>query len=200
MTSINPLVSKLGGYHLILGSGSPRRKIFLEEMGLAFEIRKKPVEENYPSHLKGKEISKYLAELKAEPFQKELREKDILITSDTVVWSNEESLAKASSVAEASQMIQQLSGDWHEVITSVCFSTNGSIHSVSASTLVKFKEFSTEEIDYYVNTYKPFDKAGAYGIQEWLGIIGISEIQGSYTNVVGLPTHLVYKTLMDMVS
>ncbi|WP_422861201.1 Maf family nucleotide pyrophosphatase [Flagellimonas sp. W118] len=200
MAENNPLKEKLKDHKLILGSGSPRRKQFLEDLGLAFEVRPKPVEEIYPANLKGEQISNYLAELKATPFKPELEENEIVLTSDTVVWFNNESLAKASNENEAYQMLSKLSGDWHEVITSVCFTTLNLQKTVSATTLVKFMDFSNEEINYYIKRCQPFDKAGAYGIQEWIGMIGISEIKGSYTNVVGLPTHLVYKTLMDMVS
>ncbi|WP_222983988.1 Maf family nucleotide pyrophosphatase [Flagellimonas meishanensis] len=197
---INPLQEKLKDRKIILGSGSPRRKAFLEELGLDFEVRAKPVDEIHPLDLKGSEISEYLAQLKASVFLPELREKEIVITSDTVVWHENTSLAKAENAFEASKMLGQLSGKWHEVITSVCFTTVTTQKVVSAITEVKFKEFSQEEIEFYIEKCKPFDKAGAYGIQEWIGMIGISEIRGSYTNVVGLPTHLVYKTLMDMVS
>ena len=194
----NPLKKKLQGYKLILGSGSPRRKLFLKELGLDFEVRPKSVDEIYPEHLQGQEISEYLAQLKATPFKKELQPKEIVLTSDTVVWHNGASLAKAANAQEAFEMLRTLSGDWHEVITSVCFTTIDFQKTVSAVTEVKFKEFSDEEINYYIEQCQPFDKAGAYGIQEWIGMIGISEIKGSYTNVVGLPTHLVYDTLMNL--
>ncbi|SNY99724.1 Maf family nucleotide pyrophosphatase [Flagellimonas pacifica] len=194
----SPLNQKLKGRKLILGSGSPRRKMFLEEMGLDFEVRPKSVEEIYPDNLKGKEISSYLAKLKADPFKEELQENEIVLTSDTVVWYKDTSLAKASSKQEAFEMLRTLSGDWHEVITSVCFTTIQRQKTVSATTLVKFKDFTDEEINFYIEQCKPFDKAGAYGIQEWIGMIGISEIKGSYTNVVGLPTQLVYQTLTEL--
>ncbi|MEZ4811307.1 MAG: Maf family nucleotide pyrophosphatase [Allomuricauda sp.] len=194
----NPLAEKLKNRKLILGSGSPRRRMFLEEMGLDFEVRPKHVDEIYPENLQGKEISDYLARLKAEPFKTELEPNDILITSDTVVWYNGRSLAKAAHKEEAFEMLRTLSGDWHEVITSVCFTTFDSQKTVSETTRVKFMDFTDTEIDYYIEKCRPFDKAGAYGIQEWIGIIGISEIKGPYTNVVGLPTHLVYKTLMEL--
>lgn len=196
----NPLQEKLKGYRLILGSGSPRRKWFLEEMGLDFEIRPKSVEEIYPNGLQSSEISDYLAKLKASPFKGELDKNDIVITSDTVVWHKEKSLAKAATQKEAFQMLRTMSGDWHEVITSVCFTTKDQQKTVHATTHVKFMDFTDEEIKYYIERCEPFDKAGAYGIQEWIGMVGISEIKGSYTNVVGLPTHLVYKTLMELVS
>jgi len=196
----NPLNKKLKAYTLILGSGSPRRKMFLEEMGLDFVVRPKSVDEVYPEHLQGHEISDYLAELKAVPFKTELNENEIVLTSDTVVWYNGASLAKASTKEEAFSMLRTLSGDWHQVITSVCFTTKTNQKTVNETTEVKFMDFTDEEINFYIENCHPFDKAGAYGIQEWIGMVGISEIRGSYTNVVGLPTHLVYKTLMDMVS
>ena len=194
------LLKKLREYQIILASGSPRRHQFFKDMELPFEIRLKPVEEIYPPHLKGGEISDYLAKLKAEAFRNDLNEKQILITSDTVVWHNGQSLAKAVNDKEAQRMLAQLSGDWHQVITSVCFTTQSKQLIKNSITEVKFKELLPIEIDHYIKQYKPFDKAGAYGIQEWLGLIGIEELKGSYTNVVGLPTQLVYKTLLDMVS
>ena len=196
----NPLVEKLAGYTIVLASGSPRRKKFFEELGVNFEIRLKPVEEVYPEHLKGEEISDYLAQLKASVFKHHIKHHEILVTSDTVVWHRDESLAKASSEKEAADMLMKLSGSWHEVITSVCFTSINEQRTVNAVTKVKFKNLSRSEIDFYINSCQPYDKAGAYGIQEWLGAIGIEEIRGSYNNVVGLPTHLVYKTLMDMVT
>ncbi len=190
----------LKDHKLILASGSPRRKMFFEEMGLDFEIQLRPVEEIYPQHLKGAEISDYLAALKASVFRDDLNPKEILITSDTVVWHNNESLAKAATPEQAFEMLKKLSDDWHQVITSVCFTTTDSQKVFNRITSVKFRELDDDEINYYITNYKPFDKAGAYGIQEWIGLVGIEEIKGSYTNVVGLPTQLVYKTLMHMVS
>jgi septum formation protein len=195
----NPLAEKLKNHKLILASGSPRRKKFFEDLGINFEIRIKPVNEVYPDELKGKEIAAYLAELKASVFKDELEPNEILVTSDTVVWHNNESLAKAMDKNEAIEMLQKLSGQWHDVITSVCFTTATNQKTVSATTKVKLANLSSTEINYYIDTFKPFDKAGAYGIQEWIGLIAIEEISGSYNNVVGLPTQLVYKTLMDMV-
>ncbi len=194
----NPLKEKLKHKKIILGSGSPRRKMFLEDLGLDFEVRTRSVEEIYPETLQGREISEYLARLKATPFKNELEPNQIIITSDTVVWHDNTSLAKAADSAEAFKMLRTLSGDWHEVITSVCFTTMGAQKTVSSITKVKLKDFTDDEINYYIESCQPFDKAGAYGIQEWIGMIGISKIQGSYTNVVGLPTHLVYKTLMEL--
>lgn len=169
-------------------------------MGLEFEVRLKTVEEVYPKNLKGGEISDYLAELKAEGFKGSLSTNEILLTSDTVVWHKDKSLAKVSNVDEAYEMLKTMSGDWHEVITSVCFTTNSSQKTVHRITQVKFKKLADDEIRFYIDAFKPYDKAGAYGIQEWIGLVGIEEIRGSYPNVVGLPTQLVYQTLRNMVS
>jgi len=190
----------LKGYKIILASGSPRRQEFFRELQIDFEVRLKSVEEVYPDTLQGSEISDYLCQLKASVFKNDLKKNDILITSDTVVWHKNASLAKASNEKEAFTMLRTLSGDWHEVITSVCLTTSQTQKIVNHSTKVKFKALSDEEIWYYIRNFQPYDKAGAYGIQEWLGLIGIEEIKGSYTNVVGLPTQLVYKILIEMVN
>ncbi len=189
---------RLKNYRIILASGSPRRQQLLEEMGIPFEVRLKPVDEVYPSTLKAAGIADYLAQLKAAAFKGNLAENEILITSDTVVWFKNRSYAKAGSEALAFEMLQTLSGNRHQVITSVCFTTSTEQITKHDITEVKFRNLEDAEIRYYIEHFKPFDKAGAYGIQEWLGLIGIEAIQGSYTNVVGFPTHLVYKTLMDM--
>ncbi|MEM8509383.1 MAG: Maf family nucleotide pyrophosphatase [Bacteroidota bacterium] len=195
----NPLVKKLKDHKIILASGSPRRRKFLEEMGVPFEVRIPDVEEIYPKYLKAEEISDHLAILKAAALQADLKSNEILITSDTVVWYKNTSLAKAANTKEAMEMLNKLSGEWHQVITSVCITTPRSQKTENAVTRVKFRALTQEEITFYIEQYHPYDKAGAYGIQEWLGAIGIEEIQGSYNNVVGFPSHLVYKTLMDMV-
>ena len=191
------LKSLLKHKNIILASGSPRRKQFFEDLGLPFEIRLKPVKEEYPSKLKHFEISDYLAQLKSLPFKNELKPNDILITSDTIVWHNEQALGKPKSADEALSMLTSLSNTTHEVITSVCFKTTQSQKTIHAVTKVKFKALSVPEIQYYIEEYKPFDKAGSYGIQEWIGHIGISSIEGSYDNVVGLPVHLVYQELLN---
>lgn len=190
----------LKDYHLILASGSPRRQQFFKDLGLSFEIRLKPVDEVYPLHLKRAEISDYLSKLKSEAFKSELKKHEILITSDTIVWHQEKALGKPANEAEAFEMIQSLSGSVHEVITSVSFTTLQNQITKHAITKVYFKELSHEEILYYIKNFQPFDKAGGYGIQEWIGYIGINRIEGSYFNVMGLPLHLVYKTLTTMVS
>ncbi|HLV39384.1 Maf family nucleotide pyrophosphatase [Xanthomarina sp.] len=194
------LNEKLKNQHLILASGSPRRQQFFTDLGLDFEVRLKPVNEEYPSRLKHFEISDYLSQLKALPFKDELKENDILITSDTIVWHNNQALGKPKNNMDAFKIIKSLSHDTHEVITSVCFTTTKLQKTVYSVTKVTFKELSDNEIKHYIKTCKPFDKAGAYGIQEWIGQIGITKIEGSYFNVVGLPTHLVYQTLNTLVS
>lgn len=191
------LKDKLKDFHLILASGSPRRQQFFEDLGLEFEIRLRPVEEKYPDHLQGSEITDYLSELKAVPFQQELSTGEILITSDTIVSLDGQALGKPTDPAQAGEMLRELSGKRHEVITSVCFTTPVKQRTVNCATQVHFASLTSEEIDYYINEYRPFDKAGAYGIQEWIGLIGIERIEGSYFNVVGLPTHLVYRTLKE---
>ena len=192
------LNDKLKHHNLILASASPRRQQFFKDLGLEFEIRLKPVNEEYPQRLRHFEISDYLAQLKALPFENELKPNDILITSDTIVWHNHKALGKPRDVAEAFDIIKSLSNATHEVITSVCFTASSFQKTVNAVTKVTFKNLSDEEIRYYITTCKPFDKAGAYGIQEWIGHIGVTKIEGSYFNVMGLPTHLVYQTLNDM--
>ena len=194
------LNEKLKNYSIILASGSPRRQQFFKELDIHVDIRLKPVKEEYPQRLSHFEISDYLAQLKALPFQNELKDNDILITSDTIVWHNNKALGKPKDSAEAFQMIKSLSNATHEVITSVCFTSKTFQKTVNSTTKVTFKAFTDDEINYYINTCKPFDKAGAYGIQEWIGQIGVTKIEGSYFNVMGLPTHLVYKTLNDMVN
>ena len=196
----NPLQRALRGHKLILGSGSPRRRAYLEELGLEFEVRTKAVDETYPEQLHGRQISEYLAQLKAGAQREGLGPKEVLITSDTVVWHKGASLAKAEDRDQAVQMLRTLSGDVHQVITSICFTTRELQRTETAITEVKVRELSREEIEYYVEKYRPFDKAGAYGIQEWIGLVGIVEIKGSYPNVVGLPTHLLYNALMELTS
>lgn len=194
------LNEKLKDYRIILASGSPRRQQFFKDLGLDFEIILKPVKEEYPDRLKHFEISDYLAQLKSLPFKEILSEKDILITSDTIVWHDDKALGKPKNKDDAFNMIRSMSGKTHEVISSVCFKTSQKEKTVNAITKVTFKELSDEEIWYYINTYSPMDKAGAYGIQEWIGLIAVTKLEGSYFNVMGLPTHLVYRTLNELIA
>lgn len=193
------LHKKLQDYTIILASSSPRRQQFFKDLGFDFKIQLKPIEELYPQHLKHSEITDYLAQLKASPFKTELSQNDILITSDTIVWHNDTALGKPKSAEDAFNIISVLSDTTHEVITSVCFTTKATQITVNSITKVTFKALSKTEIDYYINTFNPFDKAGAYGIQEWIGLIAVTKIEGSFFNVMGLPTHLVYKTLHEIV-
>lgn len=186
---------KLKAYNLILASASPRRHAFFKTMCLDFEIQLQPVEEIYPEHLKAEEITDFLAQLKAEPFLKTLKAKDILITSDTIVWHKNKAIGKPKDKTDAFNMIKSLSHSTHEVVTSICITQPTKQQLVNTVTKVTFRALTDDEIWFYVNTYKPLDKAGAYGIQEWIGAIAITNIEGSYNNVVGLPTHLLYQSL-----
>ncbi|MFV0541777.1 MAG: Maf family nucleotide pyrophosphatase [Aestuariibaculum sp.] len=192
------LKDKLKAYTIILASGSPRRQQFFKDLGLDFEIRLKPVKEEYPLRLTHFEISDYLAQLKALPFKEELKEKDILITSDTIVWYNNKALGKPKNAKEAFKILKSLSNATHEVITSVCFTSKHFEKTINNITKVTFRALTDTEIQHYIKVAKPFDKAGAYGIQEWIGKIGVTKIEGSYFNVMGLPTDIVYNTLNEM--
>nr|WP_315163762.1 Maf-like protein [uncultured Flavobacterium sp.] len=195
------LKKKLEKYTLILASGSPRRQQFFKDLDLDFEIRLKEIEEIFPPELKAEQITNYLAELKANAFEGELKPNEILITSDTIVWHNNKALGKpkdAQDAQDAFTILKSLSNTTHEVITSVCFKTIEKTSVIYEITKVTFNELSDEAIDYYIKNYKPFDKAGAYGIQEWIGFIGVSKIEGSYANVMGMPTDKVYEYLSKL--
>ena len=190
------LREKLQHKRIVLASGSPRRQQFFRELNIDFTIQIKEVEEIYPEVLKASEITIYLAELKANAFDL-LADNEIVITSDTIVWHENNALGKPKDVQEAFNMLQSLSGKTHEVITSVCFKTKNTLETITETTKVTFNSLSDEVIRYYIETYKPFDKAGSYGIQEWIGLVGIEKIEGSYTNVVGLPVDKVYQKLIN---
>jgi septum formation protein len=192
------LKNKLQKYKLILASGSPRRQQFFKDLDLDFEIRLKEIEEIFPLELKAEEITNYLAELKANAFEGELNDNEILITSDTIVWHNNKALGKPKDEQDAFEILKSLSNATHEVITSVCFKTNTNVEVIYEVTQVTFSELSDEAILYYIENYKPFDKAGAYGIQEWIGFVGVSKIEGSYANVMGMPTDKVYEYLSKL--
>ena len=192
------LKNKLQKYKLILASGSPRRQQFFKDLDLDFEIRLKEIEEIYPPELKAEEITNYLAELKANAFEGELQANEILITSDTIVWHNGRALGKPKDEQDAITILKSLSNATHEVITSVCFKTNSKTKLLHEITKVTFNELSEDAIRYYIENYKPFDKAGAYGIQEWIGFVGVSKIEGSYANVMGMPTDKVYEYLNNL--
>lgn len=192
------LKNKLQKYKLILASGSPRRQQFFKDLDLDFEIRLKEIEEIFPPELKAEEITNYLAELKASAFDGELNENDILITSDTIVWHNNRALGKPKDAQDAFEILKSLSNSTHDVITSVCFKTYTEKTVLYEVTKVTFNELSEEAISYYIENFKPFDKAGAYGIQEWIGFIGVSKIEGSYANVMGMPTDKVFEYLSTL--
>lgn len=192
------LQDKLKHYKLILASGSPRRQQFFKDLDLDFEIRVKEIEEIFPIELKAGQITAYLAELKASAFEGELIDNEILITSDTIVWHNDRALGKPKDKEDAFTILKSLSNCTHDVITSVCFKTNLKTDVITELTQVTFNELTDEAILYYIDNYKPYDKAGAYGIQEWIGFIGVSKIEGSYANVMGLPVDKVYKYLSNL--
>ncbi|RLK02409.1 Maf family nucleotide pyrophosphatase [Tenacibaculum discolor] len=192
------LSTKLSKYSIILASNSPRRQELIKSLDIPFSIKTKEVEEIYSEELKHSEITDFLADLKATPFKKELKENELLITSDTIVWINKRALGKPKNYEEAFQMLKEISNNKHEVITSICITSKSFQKTVNDTTFVNFRELLDEEIDYYINTYKPFDKAGAYGIQEWIGKIGITKIEGSYFNVMGFPVHKLYKELSKL--
>ena len=183
-------------YNYILASKSPRRKQLLNLLGLDFRVAVKDTEENFPSGMPKEEIPVYLARLKAEPFLSELQASDLLITADTIVWQNGVVLGKPSGNEEAREMLKNLSGNEHQVISGVCLTSPQKQTAFYAVTNVQFKVLSKKEIDHYISEYKPFDKAGAYGIQEWIGLIGITNIEGSFYNVMGLPIQKLYEKII----
>ncbi|MBY0427477.1 MAG: Maf family nucleotide pyrophosphatase [Cytophagales bacterium] len=182
---------------IILASSSPRRKKILEDAGISFEIYPSNILEVYPDDLAIENIPSYLAEKKAEAVKSKFKNA-IVLSADTIVAFNNEIMEKPINGKEAARMLQTLSGQTHQVITGVSIVYKNESISFTDITLVTFKELSSEEIDYYVNHYQPFDKAGAYGIQEWLGLIGVQSISGSYFNVMGLPIHRVYSELTKL--
>ena len=192
------LKNKLANYSIILASGSPRRQQFFKDLDLDFEIRLKEIEEIYPPELKAGEITNYLAELKANAFEGELNDNEILITSDTIVWHKDKALGKPKDKEDAFSILKSLSNATHEVITSVCFKTKNKTELISEITKVTFNPLTDAVIDYYLEHYKPYDKAGAYGIQEWIGFIGVAKVEGSYTNVMGMPTDKVFEYLNNL--
>ena len=183
---------------LLLASASPRRSQLLKDAGFDFTvIGGKDIDESIPENLTGKDAAIYLANLKADAYSGEITAETILITADTIVCLNDTILGKPKNEKEAFEILQSLSGKEHKVITGVAVRSSDKQISFSAETCVQFKHLNADEINYYIKHYKPFDKAGAYGIQEWIGYIGISEIKGSYYNVMGLPVQAVYEALKE---
>lgn len=187
-------------YHIILASQSPRRQMLLAETGVKFEVRVIPTAETYPDSLGRDEIAIYIAGKKADAFDfDELPENTLIIAADTIVWLNGESIGKPADAAEAVAMLHKLSGNTHIVSTGVCLKTADKMKSFYVNTAVSFRKLTKKEISFYVEKYKPYDKAGAYGIQEWIGYVGVEHIEGSYTNVIGLPVQRVYLELINLI-
>lgn len=185
------------GYNIILASNSPRRRELLSGLDLDYEVKVLPdIEESYPEGLSMEEIPKYIAAEKAAAYKDIMADNDLIITADTVVVLGEEVLGKPTDLGDARRMLRELSGKTHQVITGVCLMTKAKDRGFSVVTDVTFKELSDEEIDYYVEKYSPLDKAGAYGIQEWIGYIGVIGLNGSYFNVMGLPVQRIYNELL----
>ncbi len=174
--------------------------MLLKGLDIPFSVDIKEVEEKYPPNLKGSEIALFLAELKASVFNGCIDEKSIVITADTIVWINDTALTKPKNYNDGVEMLKKLSGNMHEVITGVCLKSKHKTTSFYALTKVFFKHLSQEEIEYYLSTYKPYDKAGAYGAQEWIGYVAIERIEGSYFNVMGLPTRMLYDELIKFLA
>jgi len=194
------LFETLRNYDIILGSGSPRRKYLLEEMGLKFRVLvNNSLEETWPEGISKEEIPVYLAELKGKHILEEVGAEQLLITADTIVLMGEEVINKPTGPDDAFRMLRQLSGNKHEVLTGVSFRRGKGRHSFCASSLVWFAELTDAEINYYIEHFKPFDKAGAYGIQDWIGYIGVEKIEGSYFNVMGLPLQRMYHELKGFI-
>lgn len=191
------LQEKLSNYNIILASGSPRRQNFFKQLDLSFTIQLKEVDEVYPDHLQAAEITDYLADLKSKAFTN-LQENDLLITSDTIVWFEGKAIGKPKDAQDAFNMLKAMSGKQHKVYTSVSIKSASFQKVFHDETTVIFEEFTDEEIQYYVEKDKPFDKAGSYGIQDWIGLIGVKSIEGSYFNVMGLPVHKLYKELLKI--
>lgn len=196
--SISPLQHILSDFQVLLCSNSPRRKQLLKEMGIDFTIVKNDFIEEINTQLTPKDLVINLSQAKSLAYYK-LVDKEILITVDTIVWHNNKNIGKPVDREEAKFILNTLSGDWHEVYSGVTLRNQHIMHSFFDVTMVKFKSLSEEEIDYYIDTYQPYDKAGSYGAQEWLGYIGIEKIEGSFFNVMGLPTHKLYEELICFV-
>jgi len=184
-------------YNFILASKSPRRIQLLSDLGLPFTVKTFDTSEDYPDDLGMQEIPVFLARKKAAPFEGQLNEQDMVISADTIVWLQREVLGKPADITEARSMLKKLSGNTHQVVTGVCLKTAQKEKCFTVITHVHFKELADWEIDYYVTNFNPLDKAGAYGIQEWIGMAAITRVEGSYYNVVGLPVQRLYMEIMN---
>ncbi len=192
------MLENLKKYDIILASGSPRRKELLAKLGIEFEVRcLSGIDESYPSSTKADEVAEYISRIKAEAYRDIITDHQLIITADTVVVCNDLVLGKPADRKEAVEMLRRLSGNVHNVITGVTIMNARCDKSFSVTTEVKFSPLTDEEINFYVDNYRPFDKAGAYGIQEWIGLVGVESISGSYFNVMGLPVQRLYQELKN---
>lgn len=193
------MLDNLKKYKVILASNSPRRKELLAGLGVQYEVRTlSDVNESYPDILRGEEIPLYISKEKADAYRSVLQPGELMITADTIVWLKDKVLGKPADREEALEMLRNLSGCTHDVFTGVCLTTTSWQRSFVARTEVRFSTLSEEEIAFYVDKYHPMDKAGAYGVQEWIGFIGVESIAGSYYNVMGLPVQKLYKELLKV--
>jgi septum formation protein len=199
MLLVGNMLNNLEKYHIILASNSPRRRELLAGLGIDFEVRVLPdIDESYSDALPVTAIAQFIAQKKAAAYRDVMTANDLVVTADTIVVCRGEVMGKPTDAADARRMLHKLSGCSHQVITGVCLTTKEVQRQFSVSTDVTFKTLSNEEIDYYIDFYRPFDKAGAYGIQEWIGYIGVTSLQGSYFNVMGLPVQRIYTELLSM--
>jgi len=192
-------IDNLNNFKIILASRSPRRQQLLRELGLKFDVVIKEYPETYPEGLSGEEIAIYVAHEKASSFKNEISDNEIVIAADTIVWCNNKVLGKPLDFEDAKRILNEISGNTHEVITGVSLFSLSKEITFTDSTKVTFETLSEEEIHFYIDKFKPYDKAGAYGIQEWIGLISCSHIDGSYFNVVGLPVQKLYKELRNFI-
>lgn len=190
------MLENLNKYEIVLASNSPRRKELLQRMGVNFKVRTLfGIDESYPDSLRGEDIVCYISRNKAKAYQSSMAPNELFITADTIVYVDGEVMGKPKNAEQAKEMLHKLSGKTHQVITGVTIVTAKRTENFGVTSQVKFTNITDEEINFYVDNYLPFDKAGAYGIQEWIGIVAVEEIKGSYFNVVGLPVQRLYQKL-----
>lgn len=189
------MLAHLNNYQIILASQSPRRQDLLQGLNIPFEVKAIDVEETYPAQMVGVDIPMYLAEKKADAYKKLMDENTLLITADTIVWHEGQVFGKPTDKKDAMRMLNALSGKTHQVITGVCISTLKKRKTFHVISEVRFARLTSDEIEYYLENFQPYDKAGAYGIQEWIGYVGVEHIEGSYFNVMGLPIQRLYSEL-----
>lgn len=199
MAQLSKSIRMVNQFHYILASNSPRRKELLGGIGIDFDVKVIPgIDESYPDSLAAHEVAEYIAQKKAAPYSTIIGDRDMVITADTVVVLGNEIMGKPADAEDAHRMLRKLSGKTHQVYTGVCLLTKQATRHFNVKTDVTFKQLTDEEIDFYVTNYKPMDKAGAYGIQEWIGYIGVTGLNGSYFNVMGLPVQRIYNEIQDL--